>query len=120
MAIIRLRSHANKKEFKNHPSLSTSTIYDFSLPLSAVGQVHWRGVGQGIFAAPRRKNPPQGHLVFSPPVTSHTFGARLGPNKSPSVKGADDTSLEQRPRSLQIYKTSLITAELGLGYCPLG
>jgi hypothetical protein len=65
MAIIRLRSHANKNQ-KIHPSLSTSTIYDFPLPPSAVGQVHWRGVGQGIFAARRRKNPPQGHLVFLP------------------------------------------------------
>jgi hypothetical protein len=40
MAIIRLRPDASKKNSKNiGPSLSTSTIYDFSLPPSAVGQV---------------------------------------------------------------------------------
>jgi hypothetical protein len=38
MAIIRLRADDSKNQ-KIHPSLSTSTIYDFSLPLSAVGQV---------------------------------------------------------------------------------
>jgi hypothetical protein len=121
MAIIRLRADDSKKNSKNiDPSLSTSKIYDFSLPLSAVGQVPGAEWGRASSRHGGGKILPRAHLVFSPPVTIHPFGARLGPNKSPSLKGADDTRLGQRPRSLQINKTSLITAELGLGSRPLG
>jgi hypothetical protein len=51
------------------PSLSTSTIYDFSLPPSAVGQVPG---AEWVRASSRHgggKMLPRAHLVFSPPVT---------------------------------------------------
>jgi hypothetical protein len=68
MAIIRLRADDSKKNSKNiDPSLSNSTIYDFSMLLSTVGQVPGAEWGRASSRHGGGKILPRAHLVFRLP-----------------------------------------------------